>query len=112
MALGLLQAAAQLLDLGAHLALEALAALLGLDAQLLLGVLALLDAAHVRFALGELLGDPLALATDLLDALLERRQVGLQVASDGLGGLGPANDRRVGVTGATLGQDVGSRVRR
>jgi hypothetical protein len=65
-AFSLLQAIAQLLDLAAHLALQALAALLSLDAQLLLGVLTLLGAAHIRFALHQLLSDALTLATDLL----------------------------------------------
>ena len=105
-ALGLLQTAAQLLDLGAHLALQTLAALLGLYAQLLLGVLALLDAADVGFAFGELLSDPLALAPDLLDALLERGEVGLEVARDRLGGLGSADHGGVGMASATLGQHV------
>ncbi len=98
--LGLLEARAQGLDLAAHLALEALAALLGLDAELLGGVLALLDVAHVGFALRELLGDALALAADLLEALLERGEVGLEVAHGRLGGLGPAHRLLIALLGA------------
>ena len=77
MALGLLQATAQLLDLGAHLTLEALAALLGLYAQLLLRILALLDAANVGFAFGEL-PEGRGHAVDAIGmVLLDQRFVGL-----------------------------------